>query len=330
MFKISVIIPVYNTEQYLEACLDSVFGQTLEEIEVILVNDGSIDSSLKIMEKYQARYPDKVKLLSKENGGQATARNMAIPLCTGEYIGFVDSDDYIEPEMYEGMYRKAKETDADYVECDYVNVKVNDRGEQERIADYGSRVREYTSKEDMFIDPMLAPWNKIYKRTLLQGSDVRFPEGYIYEDTAFCLKAISLVQRFTFVPEKYVVHYFRGGSTMNVNKSKRVSNIFPVLKDVISFYQKHDLFETYHPELEYEIVKILLCSSMVRISEIPDKQLRKQYCKDTWAMIEEHFPKYKKNIYLKQKGMKNLYMKCVCGWNIALFCKLFGLRRQEV
>ena len=330
MFKVSVIIPVYNTEQYLEACLDSVLGQTLKELEVILVNDGSTDSSLKIMEKYQSEYPDRVRLLSKENGGQATARNVAIPLCTGEYIGFVDSDDYIEPEMYESMYRKAKEADADYVECDYVNVKVNAHGEQERIADYGSRVREYTSKEDMFIDPMLAPWNKLYRRTLLQESDVRFPEGYIYEDTAFCLKAISLVQSFAFVPEKFVVHYFRGGSTMNVNKSKRVANIFPVLKDVITFYQKHDLFEKYYPELEYEIVKILLCSSMIRISEIPDKKLRRQYCKDTWAMIREYFPKYKKNAYLKHKGMKNLYMKCVYGWNITLFCRLFSRRRHNI
>lgn len=330
MFKVSVIIPVYNTEQYLEACLDSVFGQTLKELEVILVNDGSTDASLRIMEDYQAKYPDRVKLLSKENGGQATARNMAIPLCTGEYVGFVDSDDYIEPEMYECMYRKAKDADADYVECDYVNVKVNQNGEQERIADYGSRVREYTCKEDMFIDPMLAPWNKIYRRTLLQESDVRFPEGYIYEDTAFCLKAISLIKRFAFVPEKFVVHYFRGGSTMNVNKSKRVSNIFPVLKDVITFYQKQGLFETYYPELEYEIVKILLCSSMIRISEIPDNMLRKQYCIETWAMLSEQFPRYKSNKYLKQKGMKNLYMKCVFRWNITLFCRLFGLRRCEV
>ena len=330
MFKVSVIIPVYNTDKYLEACLDSVFGQTLKELEVILVNDGSTDASLKIMEKYQMEYPDRVKLLSQENAGQAVARNRAIPLCTGEYIGFVDSDDYIEPEMYERMYQKAKEADADYVECDYVNVKVNDYGEQERISDYGSRVREYTCKEDMFIAPMLAPWNKIYRRSLLQESDVRFPEGYIYEDTAFCLKAISLVQRFAFVPEKFVVHFFRGGSTMNVNKSRRVSNIFPVLKDVIEFYQKHEFYETFCSELEYEIVKILLCSSMMRISEIPDKTLRKQYCKDTWTMIQECFPDYKKNAYLKHGGMKNLYMKCVYGWNISLFCWLFAHRRQQI
>ena len=330
MFKISVIIPVYNTEKYLKDCLDSVLAQTLQELEIILINDGSTDSSLEIMEQYCAMYPERIQVYSKENGGQATARNMAIPLCRGEYIGFVDSDDYIEPEMYEKMYAKAKESDADYVECDYVNVKINEKGEQERIADYGSRVREYTCKKDMFIDPMLAPWNKIYRRELLQNSKVIFPEGLIYEDTAFCLKAISLVEKFAFVPGKYVVHFFRGGSTMNVNKSRKVADIFSVLKDVIDYYREQNLFEQYKPELEYEIVKILLCSSLERIAKIPDKKLRKQFCGDTWNMIKEYFPDYKKNTYMKGKGMKKLYMRLVTGWNIRLFCRLFMFRKDEI
>lgn len=330
MFKVSVIIPVYNTEKYLAACLDSVINQTLKELEIILIDDGSTDSSLKIMEQYYARFPERIHLFSKENGGQASARNMAIPLCRGEYIGFVDSDDTIEPEMYERMYMKAKETDADYVECDYVNVKVNEAGEPERIADYGGRVREYTSKKDMFIDPMLAPWNKMYRGTLLQSSKVTFPEGLIYEDTAFCLKAISFIERFAFVPEKFVVHFYRGGSTMNVNKSKRVANIFDVLKDVIAFYQEKGLFDDYRAELEYVVVKILLCSSIIRISKVQDSALRKQLCRDTWSMIQEYFPRYKKNGYIKKRGMRNLYMRCIAGWNITFFCKLFSFKKDEL
>lgn len=329
MTKVSIIIPVYNTEKYIAACLDSVLGQTLKEIEVILINDGSTDSSLKIMEEYRERYPDKIQLFSKENGGQGAARNMAIPLCTGDYIGFVDSDDYIECDMYEKMYQKAIETNADYVECDYVNVRVNEDGEEERIADYGSRVREYTDKKDMFIDPMLAPWNKIYRRELLQKSDVRFPEGLIYEDTAFCLKAISFINTFSFVPEKFVVHFFRGSSTMNVNKSKRVGNIFDVLQDVIDYYKQNNIYEEYRDELEYEIVKILLCSSMQRISEVPDKVLRKEFCSVTWKMIQVHYPQYKKNRYMKAGGKKNLYMKCVCGWNIGWICTLLSWKANK-
>ena len=330
MVKVSIIIPVYNTEKYLEACLDSVVGQTLQELEVLLVNDGSTDSSQEIMERYQALYPDKIRVFSKENGGQATARNMALPLCRGEYIGFVDSDDTIEPEMYERMYAKAKETDADYVECDYINVKINGQGEQERIADYGSRVREYTSVKDMFLDPMLAPWNKIYRAKLLLESGVVFPEGLIYEDTAFCLKAISFIRKPAFVPGKYVVHFYRGSSTMNVNKAARVANIFDVLKDVIRFYQSHGIYEEYREELECAIVKILLCSSMVRISRVPDKGLRKQFCRDTWKMVQEYFPDYKKNQYIRGKGKKNLYMRCVTGWNLSAICKLLSFKKEAL
>ncbi len=329
MFKVSLIIPVYNTEKYLEACLESVVNQTLRELEIILINDGSTDSSLRIMEKYKSRYPDRIQLLSKENGGQATARNMAITLCHGEYIGFVDSDDYIEPAMYEEMYKKAVETGADYVECDYVNVKINNHGQQERIADYGSRVREYTDKKDMFIDPMVAPWNKIYKRELIQNSGVVFPEGLIYEDTSFCLKAISLVDKPAFVPEKFVVHFFRGTSTMNANKSHRVADILDVLKDVITYYQKQGIYEEYRDELEYIIVKILLCSSLKRIAQIPDRKLRKQFCRDTWNMIQEFYPDYKHNKYLQGRSNLFRYMKCVTGWNIGLFCEILTLRKEK-
>ncbi|MST58324.1 glycosyltransferase family 2 protein [Waltera intestinalis] len=327
MFKVSVIIPVYNTEEYLEACLESVINQSLKELEIVLIDDGSTDTSPKIIHDFKMKYPERIQVITKENGGQGAARNMAIPVCRGEYIGFVDSDDYIEPEMYEKMYCKAKETDADYVECDYKNVKINDKGEQQQIADYGSRVRAYTGKQDMFIDPMLAPWNKIYRAELLKKSGILFPEGVIYEDTAFCLKAISMIQRFAFVPEKYVMHFYRGGSTMNVNKARRVGDIFAVLQNVISFYREVGLYDTYREELEYCIVKILLCSSMLRIAEVSNRKMRKQFCNDTWNMIKEYFPEYKHNKYIKCTGVKNLYMRCMTGWNIFIFCQIFAYKR---
>ena len=107
MYKVSVIIPVYNTEQYLNKCLDSLVNQTLKDIEIILINDGSTDNSQNIIDEYSAKYPDKIKSFIKENGGQATARNLGITKATGEYIGFVDSDDWIELNMYEELYNKA-------------------------------------------------------------------------------------------------------------------------------------------------------------------------------------------------------------------------------
>ena len=108
MKKVSVIVPVYNTKQYLKRCMDALVKQTLEDIEIVAVNDGSTDDSLQMLKEYEEKYPEKVRVLSKENGGQATARNLGIRECTGEYIGFADSDDYIDTTMFEKMYRKHK------------------------------------------------------------------------------------------------------------------------------------------------------------------------------------------------------------------------------
>ena len=108
MNKVSVIVPVYNAQNFLEKCIESLTQQTLKEMELIFVNDGSTDQSLQILEKYQKRFPKKVMVYSKENGGQASARNLGIAKSRGEYIGFIDADDYVDTHMYEAMYKKAK------------------------------------------------------------------------------------------------------------------------------------------------------------------------------------------------------------------------------
>ena len=110
--KVSVIIPVYNVEQYLRECLDSVVNQTLKDIEIICVNDGSTDNSLVILEEYAAK-DERIKIVNKENGGLSSARNCAIPLARGEYIGFVDSDDWIDLDFYEKLYNTAKKYKAE-------------------------------------------------------------------------------------------------------------------------------------------------------------------------------------------------------------------------
>jgi glycosyltransferase involved in cell wall biosynthesis len=116
MIKISVIVPIYNMEKYLEKCLDSLLSQTLEEIEIICVDDGSKDASPEILKRY-AEKSAKIISLRKENGGLSDARNYGLPYATGEYIGYLDSDDFVDTDMYEIMYNKAKEQGSDIVEC---------------------------------------------------------------------------------------------------------------------------------------------------------------------------------------------------------------------
>ena len=120
MKKVSIIVPFYNVEEYIERSIKSLVEQSLEDIEIILVNDGSKDGSEEIAKEYKRKYPDKIVYLEKENGGLSDARNYALPYATGEYIAFLDSDDYVEEEMYEEMYVTAKMDKADIVECDYL------------------------------------------------------------------------------------------------------------------------------------------------------------------------------------------------------------------
>ena len=117
--KVSVVVPVYNTEAFLAQCLDSLVNQTLDEIEIVVVNDGSPDGSQAIIDDYAARYPDKIVALSKPNGGLGSARNAGIARATGRYIGFVDSDDFVEPDMYQHLYEEAERTSSDVAICRY-------------------------------------------------------------------------------------------------------------------------------------------------------------------------------------------------------------------
>ena len=125
MIKVSVIVPVYNVENYLVKCLDSLVHQTLKDIEIIVVNDGSPDNSQNIIDTYVKKYPKKIKAFSKKNGGQGSARNYGLKYAKGEYIAFVDSDDYVDLDMFFKMYNKAKEDNSDIVICGNKNISLD-------------------------------------------------------------------------------------------------------------------------------------------------------------------------------------------------------------
>jgi len=319
--KVSIIVPVYNTEKYLRKCLDSLVLQTLEEIEIVAVDDGSTDRSGEILDEYLEKYPQKMTVVHKENGGQGIARNIGITMCQGEYIGFMDSDDYVELTMYQTLYETAVANNADFVECQYRYVRSENNQEIE-LSTYGN-VREYETVKEMFVNPLVSPWNKMYKKELLLESGSWFTEGVIYEDTAFFIKQIPYIKKMTYIDIPFVTHILRGSSTMSVNKSKRVGDIFVVLKDIISFYNEQDFQKQYEKELEYFCVKILLCSSLERVSKVKDKLLKKKFLSETNRIIAVFFDDYKKNPYMN-KGWKNCYMKMVSPKNIRLFCWALG------
>lgn len=190
MPKVSIIIPVYNVERYLHRCIDSVLNQTLQDIEIILIDDGSTDSSPDICDGYGSKYQN-IRVFHKENGGASSARNLGIEKATGEYIGFVDSDDYISPDMYEKLYTALKDFDCEIAMCNYQTVKDNKAlrtGKIGFVADarvcHDECVRlMQTAHESNYL---WFNWNKLYSYDVIKGNNIRFDTGIPYgEDTPF-------------------------------------------------------------------------------------------------------------------------------------------------
>lgn len=319
--KVSVIVPVYNTEAYLKECLDSLVNQTLPEIEIILINDGSTDSSGEIMKGYLKKCPDKIRLYTRVNGGQAAARNQGLSLCSGEYVGFVDSDDSVDLAMYEQMYKRAILSGADMVECGYGYYEIKN-GRKHRLKNYAS-VSEKRNKRELFIDPLVSPWNKLYKASVLKQAGVCFPEGLIYEDTAFYINLIPYIKRTTYLKAEYVTHYYRKNSTQTKKHHPRAGDMIGVINEIIQFYQSHHFWKTYYAELEYFCVKILLCSSLGRIALLEDKRLKMEYLNQIINIIDTYFSDYRNNKYLK-RGIRGYFMKAVNQYTIRGFGMILG------
>lgn len=317
MPKVSVIVPVYNVEKYLIKSLDSLVNQTLKDIEIIVVNDGSTDNSKKIIEIYKEKYQDKIKYLEKPNGGLSDARNFGIPHATGEYIAFLDSDDYVELDTYEKMYNKAKEENADMVECDFIWEYPDKRKIDNGII--------YNGKKEMLTYARVVAWNKLIKRDLLEKYKIEFPKGLRYEDVEFFYKMVPYYNKVSFVKEP-LIHYIQRESSISKVQNERTKEIFEVLDNVIKYYKNKNLYNEYKNELEYTYTRLLLCSSLFRMVKIKDKKVKKELLNTTWTKLNEKFPNWKKNKILKEnKSMKNLYMKTINKITYKIYCAIFSI-----
>ncbi len=315
MPKVSIIVPFYNVERYIEKCLETLVNQTLEDIEIILVNDGSKDKSIEIVNKFLEKYPEKLVYFEKENGGLSDARNYAIPYAKGEYIAFLDSDDYVEKDMYEKMYQLAKEENSDMVECDFYW----EYPEKTKI-DTGAI---YNGKKEMLEKVRVVAWNKLIKREILEKAKIEFPKGYRYEDVEFTYKLIPYLEKVSFL-KKPCIHYIQRENSISNSQNERTKEIFDVLDHVIRYYKEKGIYDEYKEEIEYIYTRYLLCSSLLRMVKIEDKKIREELLNKTWINLNEKFPNWKKNkILRKNKSGKDFYMKTINKVTYKIYCKIF-------
>lgn len=214
MPKVSIVIPTYNVEPYLRECMDSVVGQTLKDIEIICINDGSTDGSLAILEEYGQK-DSRIVIVDKVNEGYGVGMNVGIEKATGEYIGIVEPDDFVPPEMYEELYEKAKANDLDFVKADFYRFK---KGEKD-----GEIVRDYNQLDGtgenygQVIDPYEKPfvtkfimntWSGIYKREFLEEFGIRHntTPGASFQDNGFFWQTFMYARRCMFLNKPYYMN----------------------------------------------------------------------------------------------------------------------------
>lgn len=317
MPKVSVIVPIYNVEKYLEKCINSLLSQTLEDIQIILVNDGSKDNSGNIAKECEKNNKNRIIYVEKENGGLSDARNYGLKYANGDFIAFLDSDDYIEKNAYEEMYNKAIEENADYVECDF-------------IWEFPNKIRvdkqyPYKNKKEMLSFVRVVAWNKLIKRQLITDNNLEFPKGLRYEDVEFTYKLIPFINKFAYVDKPFIHYVQREGSIANV-QNERTAEIFTVLDNVIEFYKKNNIYEKYRDELEYNYARYLLCSSLKRMCKIKDKTIREKLLTESWERLNLNFPNWKENVILKTVNIgKNKYMRTVNKSTYKIYSKILEI-----
>ena len=301
MPKVSVIVPVYNVEKYLDRCLDSLVNQTLQEIEIIVINDSTPDQSQIIIDKYMNLYPNKVFSYIKPNGGLSDARNYGMSKMKGDYFGFVDGDDYVEYSMFEKLYERAIQEEADVTTCDFYWTYPN---RLQRATD-----GPYTNERELLTKMMPTVWNKLYKKSWFDSLDIEFPVGLRYEDSSFSIRLAPFIRKLAYVNEP-LVYYVQRQDSITYTQNSKVGDMLTVFNDIFEFYQKHNLYDQYQSELEYLTLKYFLGSSFLRAAQIQDKNTRNAILKEGWDLLNKRFPMWRKNQYLlSQKDKKHLYYR---------------------
>lgn len=228
MIKVSIVIPVYNVQEYLTECMESVIGQTLKEIEIICVNDGSTDGSPEILERFAAR-DKRIVLIHRENGGYGCAVNEGMKRAAGEYVGIVEPDDYVPPDMYQDLYRTAKEYELDFVKADFYRFTTGADGEREFVYNHLSQKPEDYNR---VFTPARCPealrfvmntWSGIYRREFLEEHNIRHHEtpGASFQDNGFWIQTFIYGERAMIIDRPYYRNR-RDNPASSVNSREKV------------------------------------------------------------------------------------------------------------
>ena len=304
--RFSIIIPVYNVEAFLSKCLDSALCQTYKNYEIIAVNDGSTDSSRKILSQYECKN-SKIKVIDQENKGLGGARNTGIQYANGEFIFFLDSDDYITSTTLEEIdyYLKNYNLDMLAFDCNMVDTA----GRILQIATVDAFSEEFTllnRKQFMLFEPTACL--KVYRRSLYMAYSIFFPEHLWYEDLATVFKLVPHANRLGYLKKTLYNYVQHPTSITHSRNTKRMLEILPAFESTLVYYRQQDLFDEFHDELEWNCILHVLYYSAFRF-------LGYTYDRKDMATVyqysEKNFPEWKYNKYLKKMEKSKYLMSLI-------------------
>jgi glycosyltransferase involved in cell wall biosynthesis len=267
--NLSIIIPVYNVENYLSKCLDSVIYPDIPDYEIIIVNDGSTDSSELVAKDYVNRYPQLIRLITTPNGGLGAARNVGLEAASGEFLLFLDSDDWLCENAVPEIMEKLKE---DFDICIYGILSVTEDGTV--LDDVRSCHREGSVALKAFPQLLLAPpsgCNKLCRRSLFIDNDLRFPCRVWYEDLRTMPKLYLYTDKIVATDRQWYIYLRRSGSIINSANLQRNLEIIDAVEDLCSYYKAHDKYDTYRSELEYIAFFNQFLTASVRVCQADPK-----------------------------------------------------------
>lgn len=306
--QLSIIVPVYNMagDGKLVYCLESLLAQTITDYEVIAVDDCSSDSSLAILREYEVAYPDIIRVIASErNRKQGGAKNLGLQVAKGEWIGFIDSDDWADPTMYEKLLGKAEETGADMVACDYQLT-------HEQSMKQGKVIPNHTMEQTGALDVerykrlILQSGSlvvKIYKRKNLLEQCPLFPEGIFYEDNAVSNEYVLQATNFAYVPEALYYYYQHDTSTVHTITKERCEHRMEAARLMVQYAKEKGYLDTYREEIVYKFTLLFYVNTL--FSYIMQKENRSMaFLHEMGKEMRETFPDFLENTYVLEKTDK--------------------------
>ena len=283
--KLSIIVPVYNmaSDGKLEYCLDSLIGQTVEDYEIIAVDDCSTDHSFEILKRYEARFPEKFHAVhSKVNKHQGGAKNIGLRMAKGDWIGFIDSDDWITNDMYERLIEKAESAGADLAGCDYCLTDRHSMETGQVVLDGGSLVV------------------KIFRRSMIIENGLWFPEDIFYEDNALGNSYLVLAKHFEYIEEPMYYYYQHDTSTVHTISPKRCEDRMEAGRLMLEEAKRHGYYGEFEKELEYSFTLLFYVNTLFTYMAGVDKT-RYRFVKEMGKEIKRTFPDFQDNPYYRER-----------------------------